>query len=130
MRATVGRDSYGPLRAVPVGVGVLLASIYGAYFGAGLGVMLLAVLGVFLPGDLQEFNALKNALSLSINTVALAAFALFGPVHWVAVLVMAVASLAGGYSGAHVAKRLPMVVTRRVVILFGLLVTVKLFISG
>ena len=124
------RAGYTGKRAVPVGVGVLFASIYGAYFGAGLGVILLAVLGVFLPGDLQEFNALKNALSLSINTVALAAFALFGPVHWVAVLVMTIASLAGGYGGAHVARQLPKVVTRRVVILFGLLVTVKLFISG
>ena len=126
----VGRGSSAPLRAVPVHVGLLLASIYGAYFGAGLGVMLLAILGVFLPGDLQELNALKNALSLSINTVALVAFALFGPVQWVAVLVMAIASLAGGYGGALVARRLPTVVTRRVVILIGLLVTVKLFISS
>ena len=55
--------------------GILAASVYGAYFGAGLGVMLLAVLGLGLHLELQQLNAVKNSLSLMINTVALVAFA-------------------------------------------------------
>ena len=86
---------------------VLLAAVYGAYFGAGLGVLLLGLLGVFLVESLQRVNALKNVLSLVINTVALVAFGLFGPVAWDAVLVVAVASLVGGYVGARVARRIP-----------------------
>lgn len=114
---------------LPAQVGVFLASVYGAYFGAGLGVMLLAVLGIFAPADLQHLNATKNSLSLSINTVALIAFALFGPVDWIAVLVMAIASLGGGYLGALGAKRLSPLLLRSFVILLGVAVTVKLFIG-
>ena len=108
-------------------VGILLASVYGAYFGAGVGVMLLAILGIFESDDLQDLNAQKNALSLSTNTVALVAFALFGPVRWLAVLVMAVASLAGGYLGAVSARRLPAQLVRSGVIVIGVLVAAKLF---
>lgn len=111
-------------------IGVFLASVYGAYFGAGLGVILLAVLGVFLPLPQRELNAAKNSLSLSINTIALVAFALFGPVDWSAVPVMALASLAGGYAGSRAARRMPPVVLRGLVIILGLLLTAKLFVDG
>ena len=108
-------------------IGVFAASVYGAYFGAGLGVILLAVLGVFLPLPQRELNAAKNALSLSINTIALVAFALFGPVDWSAVPVMALASLAGGYAGSRAARRMPPGLLRGLVIVLGLLLTAKLF---
>ncbi|MGN6331256.1 MAG: sulfite exporter TauE/SafE family protein [Motilibacteraceae bacterium] len=101
---------------------VLAASCYGSYFGAGLGVMLLAVLGVLLHEGLNEVNGIKNALSLLINTVALIAFALFGPVQWPAVLVMATTSLLGGYAGALVAKRIDPRVLRGSVFVFGVVV--------
>lgn len=114
---------------LPLHLGVLVASVYGAYFGAGLGVMLLAILGILLPEGLSELNGLKNALSLTINTLALLAFALFGPVRWVAVLIMAVASLLGGVAGARVARRLSSQVLRRVVIVFGVVVAVKLLLA-
>lgn len=114
---------------LPLHLGVLASSVYGAYFGAGLGVMLLAVLGIFLPEGLARLNGPKNALSLSINTVALAAFVLFGPVRWLAVLVMAVTSLLGGFVGARVARRLSSRVLRLVVITFGVVVAVKLLLS-
>lgn len=114
---------------LPLHLSVLVSSVYGAYFGAGLGVMLLAVLGILLPEGLARLNGLKNALSLSINTLALLAFVLFGPVRWVAVLVMAVASLLGGFAGAKVAKRLSSGVLRLTVIVFGVLVAAKLLLS-
>lgn len=106
--------------------GILLGGVYGAYFGAGLGVMLLGILGVFVHDHLQRVNAVRAVLSLVINTVAFAAFALFGPVRWSAVAVMAVASLAGGFLGARVARLLSPTVLRAVIVTFGVGVAVAL----
>ena len=103
------------VRALPGGAGehrsVLLhlatfgGATYGAYFGAGAGVIMLAVLGLFLPEGLHRLNALRSALVLVVNTIALVLFALFGPVAWDAAAVMAVASLAGGWAGASISQR-------------------------
>lgn len=107
-------------------VGLGLAAVYGAYFGGGLGVILLACLGLFLADELQRLNALKSVLSLIVNLVALVAFAAFGPVDWAVVAVLAPAALAGGYLGAHVARRLSATVLRRVVVVFGVVVGIAL----
>ncbi len=108
---------------------VLLSAVYGAYFGAGLGVLLLGVLGIFLAEQLRRVNALKNVLSFVINAVALVAFGIFGPVAWEAVLVVAATSLTGGYLGARVARRIPPVVLRTVVVLYGVVVSVVLLLD-
>ena len=126
-RGEPGDDATHP---VVLHVCVLGASCYGSYFGAGLGVMLLAVLGVLLHEGLNEVNGIKNALSLLINTVALVAFALFGPVQWAAVLVMATTSLAGGYAGALVAKRIDPRVLRGSVFVFGVVVAGSMIAHG
>lgn len=110
--------------------GVLLAAVYGAYFGAGLGVLLLGILGVLLHERLQRVNALKNVLSLVINTVALVAFGIFGPVAWDAVLVIALASFLGGYAGARMARRIPASALRVGVVLYGVTVAVVLLVRG
>jgi uncharacterized membrane protein YfcA len=107
-------------------VSLVLAAAYGAYFGGGLGVVLLACLGLFVHDGLQRLNALKSALSLLINLLALVAFSLFGPVDWTSVAVLAPAALAGGYLGAHVARRLAPGALRVAVVLFGLAVGVAL----
>jgi uncharacterized membrane protein YfcA len=109
---------------------VLIAAVYGAYFGAGLGVLLLGVLGIFLAEQLRRINALKNVLSLVINAVALVAFGVFGPVAWEAVLVVALTSLTGGYLGARVASRIPSAVLRTMVVLYGVVVSVVLLVQG
>src|ERR671931_2424320 len=83
-----------------------LAGAYGAYFGAGLGIMTLAILAIFLADRLQRLNALKGLLSLLINLVAAAYFALLAEVAWPAVLVMLAASLLGGQLGVVLARRL------------------------
>jgi uncharacterized protein len=111
-------------------IGVFLASVYGGYFGAGVGVMLLAVLGLFLSDDLQHLNGLKNWLALGISTIALIAFGLFGPVDWSAVPIMAVASLGGGYFGAAVARRLNPTALRVCVGILGFIVSIKLFTAA
>ena len=116
----------GRSRVVDLHVATFLAAVYGAYFGGGLGVILLAVLGIFLNDHIQRLNGLKSALSLVINTVALAAFALFAPVAWVSVAVVAPASLAGGYVGAGFARRLGATALRWTIITFGVVVAVWL----
>lgn len=107
---------------------VFVLAIYGAYFGAGLGIITLAVLGILLPDDLQHSNALKGLLSALINFVAVVYFAAFGPVEWLPAAVMAVAALAGGYLGVGVARRLGKRWLRVSVISYGLLVALVLFI--
>lgn len=105
-----------------------LGSIYGGYFGAGLGVLMLAFLGMFLGESLQRLNALKGLLSLVINVVSAIFFAIFAPVAWLPVLIMAVASLAGGHLGVQIARRMSNTVLRAFVVLFGVAVALKLLI--
>lgn len=121
-RRDAGRAGHG----VQMHTAVFLAAVYGAYFGGGLGVILLAVLGIFIADHLQRLNGLKSAMSLLINTIALVAFALFGPVDWLSVAVVAPASLAGGYFGARMARRLSADALRMTVVVFGVVVAVWL----
>lgn len=118
--------SAGGHRSPLLHVALFLAAVYGGYFGGALGVILLAVLAVFLADPLQRLNALKSVMSFLVSTVALVAFALFGPVDWLSVAVIAPASLLGGYFGARVARRLNATVLRAVVVVFGLGVGVAL----
>lgn len=118
--------SAGGLRSPLLHAALLVAGVYGGYFGGALGVVLLAVLAVLLTRDLQEVNALRSVVSLLVNTVALGAFALFGPVQWVAVAVTAPAAVVGGYLGARGARRLPVPVLRWTVVLLGLAAGVAL----
>lgn len=99
---------------------VFLASTYGSYFGAGLGVLLLGILGSLLPEDLKKISGLRSAMSLVINTIAAVAFIAFAPVSWSAAGVMAGGSLAGGYLGSLFAKWVPTSVLRVLVIAVGL----------
>jgi uncharacterized protein len=95
------------------------ATVYGGYFGAGLGIMLLAALGAFLDDDLQRLNACKGVLSLLVALVSAAGFAIFGPVAWDAAAIIGVTCLAGGAAGVSAARRLPAAVLRGVVIAYG-----------
>lgn len=108
--------------------GIFVASVYGAYFGAGLGVLLLAVLGITLPGRLGELNAVRTVLALLVNSIAVVVFALAAPVVWSAAAAMAAASLAGGYVGARTADRMPVPVFRAVVLALGLAAAAGLFL--
>jgi hypothetical protein len=105
-----------------------LLAVYGAYFGAGLGILTLAVLGVLIPDDLQRLNALKGMSSLLINAAAVIYFAAFGPVEWAPAAVMAVSALAGGYLGAGVARRLGQERLRFAIVVCGVVIAVILFI--
>ena len=115
---------------VPLFAAQFLAAVYGAYFGAGVGIMMLAILGIFLTDSLQRLNALKGLLSLLIRVVAAVWFALFAHVSWVAVAVMAAASLLGGQLGVVLARRLNDQVLRWLVIAFGVAVGVRLLVAS
>lgn len=119
-------EAGGRGRSAQLHVAIFLAAVYGAYFGGGLGVILLAVLGIFLTDHLQRLNGLKAAISLLVNSVALAAFAVFGPVDWTAVAIVAPASLIGGYVGGRLARRLSPDVLRSTIVVFGVVVAVWL----
>jgi uncharacterized membrane protein YfcA len=104
-------------------------AIYGAYFGAALGIIMLAFLSILLPDDIQHSNALKGLLSLLINAVAVVYFAFFGPVRWLPVVVMGVGAVAGGYLGVGVARRLGRQWLRVVVVGYGAVVAAILLVQ-
>jgi uncharacterized membrane protein YfcA len=114
---------------LPLYVGVFLATVYGGYFGAGLGIMLLAVLGLILHDSLNSVNALKQALSLVSNVVAALFFVFSGHVHWGMAAVMAVCALLGGNVGGRIAGKLRPSLLRGLVIVIGVLVALKFFVK-
>lgn len=105
---------------------VLLAGVYGGYFGAAQGVILLAVLGVLVPDHLQRSNALKNVLAGTVNLLAALVFVLFADVAWEAVALVAVGAFVGGAVGAKVGRRIPPNLLRALVVLIGLYVAIRL----
>lgn len=105
-----------------------VSAVYGAYFGAGLGVILLAVLGIYLDDSLQRVNALKGLLSLVVSVVAVVYFIAFAHVAWLPVAIMAPISYVGGLAGVVVARRLPDRALRIAVVLFGVGVAVRLLL--
>lgn len=101
---------------------IFLASIYGGYFGAGLSVILLAVLGLVIHDSLTRLNALKQAVSFCVNIAAALFFLFSGQVVWSAAAVMAVGALAGGVLGGRLASRIKAQTLRRVVVTFGVII--------
>jgi uncharacterized membrane protein YfcA len=106
-----------------------LVAVYGGYFGAGIGILMLASLGMLGIGDLHEMNAVKNVLGFLINVVAALYFVWAGLVDWPAAGVMAAASVAGGYAGAHYSQKVPQKFVRHLVTGIGLLLTVVMFVK-
>ncbi|HET9061319.1 MAG TPA: sulfite exporter TauE/SafE family protein, partial [Acidimicrobiales bacterium] len=100
--------------------GSLAAATYGAYFGAGLGVLLLALLATTLPEPLTRVNGLRSVMSLIINTVAALVFVVHAHVAWAAAGLMAASALAGGYVGARAARVIPSWCVRVFVIAVGI----------
>jgi uncharacterized membrane protein YfcA len=103
--------------------------VYGGYFGAGIGILMLAALGLLGFTDIHRMNALKNLLAICINGVAAAYFIASGAVIWTDVLVMTFAAIAGGYSGARLAYKLGRRFVRLAVIAIGLVMGISLFFS-
>jgi uncharacterized membrane protein YfcA len=121
LRRMVGhpRDLSPRRRMIALQTMVVLGAVYGGYFGAALGVMLVAGLALVLDATLARVSAIKNVLSAAVGLTTVAVFAIFGPVNWAAVAVVAPATLIGGYAGARLVRRLPPAVLKAVIVIFG-----------
>ena len=113
-------------RSIALNAALFGAAVYVGYFGAGGGVLLLAVLGVMVEETLARLNAVKNVISGLANFVAAAAFAIFAPVRWSFVVPLAAGFLIGGWTGPKIVRRMPAPGLRIVVALAGLALAIKL----
>jgi uncharacterized protein len=102
------------------------AGVYGGYFGAAQGILLLAILGLSLNDDLQRINALKVVLAGLVNLVAGIVFVIAAHVAWGAALLIAAGSIIGGFLGAHGGRRLPESALRAVIVVVGIVAIVRL----
>jgi uncharacterized protein len=107
----------------------LFVGLYGGYFGAGIGIMMLSALSILGMSDIHKMNALTSILGLCINGVAATLFIVTHLVQWHYVLVMAVAAVVGGYGAAGLARRVGRTAVRRFVIAVGFTIAVVLFIK-
>jgi uncharacterized protein len=108
---------------------VFLLSIYCGYFGAGVGMMILAVLAVFGYHDIHKANAVKNVVVGVGSLTAASIYGLAGPVAWPQALVLMTGALVGAYAGGKLAKRAPQALLRQALILLGAAFTLYLFLS-
>ncbi len=107
-------------------LGVFATGVYGGYFGAAQGVILLALLGIFISEDLQRLNGVKNVLALVANGVAAVVFVFAAHVAWEVVVLIALGSIVGGQIGAHVGRRLPVRWLRVLIVVIGLVAAARL----
>lgn len=126
-----------PREGAQPAVGTLLGSVvqfftavYGGFFGAGMGVMMLATLGITQAGDYHRLNALKNMLAAVIAIVAIVIFVAGGVVAWPQALVMLPGAALGGYAGVWLAKRVPQTAVRGFVIAVGLFLAIYYFTTA
>lgn len=117
-------DAWWVKPALPVSV--FLTAIYGGYFGAAMGVILISTLNVMVNDSLQRLNALKNVLAGLISTVASILFIFLGHIAWQAAIILAIFSLLGGWLGALVGRRLSPTVLKWVIVIGGIAAVIKL----
>ena len=104
-------------------------AVYGGYFGAGVGILMLAALGFMGLRNIHRMNGLKNWGGLCMNAVAAAMFAFSGLVNWSVALAMAIGAIAGGYLGSRTAQRVPQDLVRGAVVVIGLVSGLLLFLA-
>lgn len=129
-RERQGRLDDPPPIVLPA-TGSLATGVYGGYFGASQGILLIGILGLLMPDDLHRLNALKNVLVGLVNGTAALLFAVLwltgaAPVSWVAAALLAAGSLAGGLLGGRFGRLLPRVFLRRLIVVIGLVAIVQL----
>jgi uncharacterized membrane protein YfcA len=107
--------------SLPLHAAAFVLAVYGAYFGAAYGILMRPILAILLPDEIQRLNALRIALSLIINIVAVVCFGLFGPVAWGTAALLSIGLLSGGYLGVGIARHLGSQWLRMAAIPYGLL---------
>lgn len=132
VRALVGNPREMSARRATIAVQTMtgVASIYGGYFGAALGVMLVAGLALVRDETLARVSALKNVISAAVGLTTVVIYGLFAPVSWPAVAIVGVSAIVGGFAGAKLARRLPQPVLRGFIVTFGIVVGVYLLVRA
>ena len=118
-----------PLRLVALSLIQLVIATYGGYFGGGIGILMLASLGLMGMENVHEMNALKTVLQSSINGVAVITFIVAGAVVWFQAIVMILGAIMGGFFGAYFARQLDQRIVRGFVILVGVSMTIYFFLK-
>jgi len=129
LTARLTRAGRHPSHRVPAAVlpiGVLLTGVYGGYFGAAQGVLLLGLLGLLLDEELQRINAAKNVLALLVNAVAAVVFVIVAHIAWSAAGLVAAGSVIGGQLGAVVGRRLSPLILRGLIVVIGVIAMISL----
>jgi uncharacterized membrane protein YfcA len=121
--ATPGRPARARAHLATIAAFQLGVGLYGGFFGAGIGILMLAALGLLGLTDIHRMNALKNLAAVCMNGIAALTFAVAGRIDWPIAGLMMVGGVLGGYSGAGMAKRLGQTVVRRLVIGIGLAIS-------
>ena len=129
VRAVAGVPHDHPTRRALLQIGTFLVAIYGGYFGAGLGIMLLAVMGLALPDDLATLSGLRNVLSIMINAVAAVVFIARGHLAWDVVVLLWIGSGVGGVLGTQAIRRMQPVWLRVLIVVVGTATTVRLVVG-
>ncbi|EHK84815.1 putative permease [Saccharomonospora azurea SZMC 14600] len=127
-RGEAGAESSGPGGALLLIGLVFLIGVYGGYFTAAQGVMLMAVMGMLINESLQRLNAVKNVLSAVVNVVAGTVYAFVAPVDWFVVALLAVGSVVGGQLGAKVGRKLSPTALRATIVVVGVAAMVQLIL--
>lgn len=119
---SLGEEPESSLRKVVLFVLIGLTGVYGGYFAAAQGIILIGILGLLVSDPLQKINGIKNVLVLGVNTVAAACYVIVGwqRINWAAVILVAIGSLIGGYFGARVARKINPMVLRGIIVVLGL----------
>jgi uncharacterized membrane protein YfcA len=122
-RSAAEADTVSTGRMVVVVIGTFAVGVYGGYFTAAQGILLVGVMGALLPESMQRMNAAKNLLSLVVNVVAALAYTVvaFDRISWAVAGLIAVGSLVGGYLGAHYGRRLSPNALRAIIVVVGLI---------
>lgn len=124
LRAWLGAHAHADHSPAWAAVACALAAVYGGYFGAGLGVIFLAILGIVFADSLTRLNGLKQTMSLVVNVAASIVFLASGRIDWPIAGVMLVAALLGGVAGGAVASRIPPALLRWTVVVLGVAIAV------
>jgi uncharacterized protein len=125
LRATIERHRPHGVHTAALPAALFGGAVYGGFFGAGLGIMMLAVLGILVAEPMRRLNAVKSTMALVINGVAALFFVFTSKVVWEVAPIMAVTSLVGGHLGGKIASRLDPTIFRILVVAFGVVVAVK-----
>lgn len=126
-----GKTSHFSLRSlVGISVAQLIISIYGGYFGGGIGILMLATLALMGMDNIHEMNAVKTLLASCINGVSVITFIVAGAIVWPQAILMVIGAILGGYGGAYYARKIDPKWVRIFVIIVGVALTIYFFVHG